>query len=77
MLAVASSHPFTDRRSAQSVKAAFPSAFAIACARDAPAEQRAIIRQFWRDTEWPRATLDMVLADAGMVFDDLVWETLD
>jgi hypothetical protein len=46
-------------------------------ARNVPSEQRAIIRQYWRDTEWPRSTLDMVLADAGMVFEDLVWETLD
>jgi hypothetical protein len=45
--------------------------------RDVPSAQRAIIRQYWRDAEWPRQTLDMVLADASMVFEDLVWETLD
>jgi hypothetical protein len=46
-------------------------------ARDTPARQRATIREYWRDADWPRATLDMVLADADMVFEDLVWETLD
>jgi hypothetical protein len=39
--------------------------------------QRDTIRRYWRDAEWPRSTLDMVLADADMVFEDLVWETLD
>lgn len=45
--------------------------------RDTPSRQRATIRECWRDAEWPRDTLDMVLADADMVFEDLVWETLD